>query len=350
MRNSSFLIVGPLPSLKFRNFGGTTILMQNFKDYLDYHHVGYVFFNTVLFCNPKLKVINPLLNFLHLVISFIPKLIRCKVVFFNFSNRGFINILPGLVFLSAFFKKKIVLRKFAGSMELFWEELPNKKRQKLIEMCLASDLIFMETKSGIEFLTKLVGDRTKVVWFPNVRKPSPFVKQANYIQPRRFAFISLVTRTKGVDELLQAFHNLDYGYSLDIYGKLTSDYQETDLNSSNVRYLGELDSTSVRNTLKQYDMLILPSYSEGYPGIILESFSIGVPVIATRVGGIPEVVMDGYNGVLVDPKSSVQLCDAILSISPIVYMKLCTNSISSFNTSFNSDVVNANVLSNILAI
>src|SRR6185437_6008288 len=45
-----------------------------------------------------------------------------------------------------------------------------------------------------------------------------------------------------------------------------------------------------------FDLMVLPSYTEGMPNVILEAFAAGVPVVATAVGGTPELVEDGVSG------------------------------------------------------
>ena len=63
------------------------------------------------------------------------------------------------------------------------------------------------------------------------------------------------------------------------------------------------------------DVFLLASYSEGMPMTIIEAMGAALPVIATRVGAIPEMVIDGETGVLIEPGSPDQLARAILSLS-----------------------------------
>ncbi len=62
-----------------------------------------------------------------------------------------------------------------------------------------------------------------------------------------------------------------------------------------------------------FDLLVLPSYSEGLPNVVLEAFAAGVPVVATTAGGTPEIVEDGVNGHLVQPGNAAALADRILT-------------------------------------
>ena len=60
------------------------------------------------------------------------------------------------------------------------------------------------------------------------------------------------------------------------------------------------------------DMLVLPSLSEGLPFVVPEAMASGLPVIATRVGGIPEAVIEGETGFLVEPASASGLEQALV--------------------------------------
>ncbi len=69
--------------------------------------------------------------------------------------------------------------------------------------------------------------------------------------------------------------------------------------------------TDIERFLPSCDLLVLSSWTEGLPVIVLEALAAGVPVVATAVGGTPEVVYDGVNGYLVSPGDTVALAQRI---------------------------------------
>lgn len=71
------------------------------------------------------------------------------------------------------------------------------------------------------------------------------------------------------------------------------------------------DTTNIPQILASLDMLALPSLFEGMPNIALEAMAAGLPVVATAVGGTPEVVIDGKTGLLVPPRDAEALASAL---------------------------------------
>ncbi|MDB5599136.1 MAG: glycosyltransferase [Xanthobacteraceae bacterium] len=83
--------------------------------------------------------------------------------------------------------------------------------------------------------------------------------------------------------------------------------------ADNVTFLGYFED--IPRLLAASDIHVLPSHEEGLPNSILEAMAAGLPVIATRVGGIPELIEHGTGGILVQRKNPQELGDAILALA-----------------------------------
>jgi glycosyltransferase involved in cell wall biosynthesis len=81
-----------------------------------------------------------------------------------------------------------------------------------------------------------------------------------------------------------------------------------------VKFLGLLDRTGVRKLLRQCSFFVLPSRAEPFGIAILEALASKKPVIASAVGGIPEIIEHGKNGILVEPENAQALCDAMTTV------------------------------------
>ena len=78
-----------------------------------------------------------------------------------------------------------------------------------------------------------------------------------------------------------------------------------------VRFLGPLARERVLELFAAADATVLTSSWENFPHTVVESLTVGTPVIATRVGGVPDIVEDGVNGLLVPPGDATALADAV---------------------------------------
>ncbi|MCB1667803.1 MAG: TIGR03088 family PEP-CTERM/XrtA system glycosyltransferase [Porticoccaceae bacterium] len=87
----------------------------------------------------------------------------------------------------------------------------------------------------------------------------------------------------------------------------------SDLRLSDIIWLPG-DRTDIPQLLQQMDIFVLPSLAEGVSNTVLEAMATGLPVIATRVGGNPELVEEDVNGLLVDVDDSQQLAKALLKL------------------------------------
>lgn len=81
----------------------------------------------------------------------------------------------------------------------------------------------------------------------------------------------------------------------------------------NVTFTGFVNN--VGDYLAAFDIFILPSRREGIGSVLLDAMEQRVPIVASRVGGVPEIVRDGENGLLIDPDRPDQLMDAIIALA-----------------------------------
>jgi glycosyltransferase involved in cell wall biosynthesis len=82
--------------------------------------------------------------------------------------------------------------------------------------------------------------------------------------------------------------------------------------TGSVHFMGE--SHDVASILQRHDLFVLPSRSEAFPNALIEAMATALPVVATDVGGIPEVVRPGVNGQLVPPDDIDALAEAVLAL------------------------------------
>jgi glycosyltransferase involved in cell wall biosynthesis len=84
--------------------------------------------------------------------------------------------------------------------------------------------------------------------------------------------------------------------------------------SDSVIMPGMIEPEDMNKWLKACDLFVLPSYSEGMPNVVMEAMACGVPVIATKVGGLPEAVGESEGAVLVEPKNVQSLGSALREV------------------------------------
>jgi glycosyltransferase involved in cell wall biosynthesis len=84
--------------------------------------------------------------------------------------------------------------------------------------------------------------------------------------------------------------------------------------AQHVTFLGLVSRTDLSALLARTDVVVLPSYWEGLPVSLIEALSAGKAIVASRVGGNPELVADGVNGLLVPPGDAPALAQALLSL------------------------------------
>ena len=136
-----------------------------------------------------------------------------------------------------------------------------------------------------------------------------------------FIFVGRLVEDKGVNELVKAFSSLQKKYS-QIRLLLVGDYDDSPekLQAESLRMIKGLDTiiekgwqNDVRKFMSISNTLILPSYREGFPNVVLQAGAMGLPSIVTDINGSNEIIIEGKNGIIIPPKDSDALFKAMES-------------------------------------
>jgi glycosyltransferase involved in cell wall biosynthesis len=183
----------------------------------------------------------------------------------------------------------------------------------LLTLRVASGVICVS--KDLENGAKKLGSRSTVVI------PSPLLLPLNNEtnvneEKRQIVSVARLIPIKGMSYLIRAMTHLKEG-SLVIIGD-GPERKKLELLSrrlglrDRVFFSGWVsDRSKISTYLSQATVFVLPSLSEGLPRVLVEAMACGLPVIATDVGGVPEVVVDGINGLLVPPRDEKALAKAI---------------------------------------
>ena len=184
-----------------------------------------------------------------------------------------------------------------------------------------------------------------VVLVPNPinTKKLPVIKT----EPKKqVVFLGWVVPTKGVSELVEAWNTvgLEYpDYKLLIIGQSSPAYLEelkSKVTVNNILFTGEMSHEKAMEAVAQSEAFILPSYSEGFPYVVLEAMALKKPVIASTVGAIP-VMLANDCGILINPKSSEEIVSALRKVLSDKKLQehLSTNALSKVNSEYKIETV-----------
>lgn len=249
---------------------------------------------------------------------------------------GLLNVLPVSIY-SLFSLKSRYILVFIGEFSYYGEKKINQILMtfglRLLGILLrlskrnilSAFSISKYTREGIENLAPSLSGKIKLVSYPI----SPIFNSAQLGSfPRNNKELTVLTVAgieprKGLDVLVKAVSLLPKEIKVIIKGSIRDNTYMNKLMNM-IRMLGIEDRVTFITDIVNYDNLVsyyrsadifvLPSREESLGVVILEALHCGVPVIATSVGGIPEMIENGVNGILVKPDDPKELADSIVML------------------------------------
>jgi glycosyltransferase involved in cell wall biosynthesis len=153
------------------------------------------------------------------------------------------------------------------------------------------------------------------------------VQPDRYIAPTdrsgtRVLFVGRLAAVKGLPVLFQAMQGLTQNipqFQLTVIGdgpdRTALEQMATDMGLGNhVDFVGYKSQSEVAQMLQTQDMLVLPSFAEGVPVVLMEAMASSLPVVTTQIAGVPELVQDGVSGRLVPPGDADALREAMQQV------------------------------------
>ena len=302
------LMAGPLPP----PLGGTTVSFRSLVDALEAR--GDVAVRVVSTGGVRGRGLAGVAALFRLAGRTAKELCSADVVALFASTTGLHVLAPLFAQLARRSAVPLIIRKFGGSD---FSNYAPPRRASILWGLRGAALYLAQTKALVE-RAKAAG-LAHTEWYPNSR-PMPELPdkdESGERTCRRFVFLGQMRGVKGVRELAEAAELLPAGVTIDVYGTLGFDVTEAELSAAaRLDYRGTANPDEVHDILSSYDALVLPTYheGEGYPGVVLEAYGAGLPVVSTRWRAIPELVDDGATGLLVEPRDAGSLRDAMLSL------------------------------------
>ncbi len=232
---------------------------------------------------------------------------------FSLSTLGSIKTLAAILAFRLINKGKVILHIHRGDFfSHFLERKHNETIAKSIFRLSHKNIVLSERLK--DHFISVYGKSFFVL--PNTTE-FEFPVNISRTGKKRYLYISNYLAEKGIIELINVFRDLEKelpDISLTTYGVFSDIEMKTELlkiKSMNTEINDSITGVDKMMVIEESDCLILPSRNEGQPLVILEAMSVGTPVIATRVGLVPEVLGEDYP-YLAEPDSENSLKECIL--------------------------------------
>ena len=228
------------------------------------------------------------------------------------------------VLLSKVMGRKVVLHIHGGGFKEYYATDPSFIG-RVLPKCDAIVVLSQSWKSFFDGITN--PDRVRVV--PNIVE-NPSLMGVEDDGKFHLLFLGHIQKAKGIFDLVEIINEYKTDYNgrliLDIGGGMFEVERLRQIIKDNhlediVHFHGWVSGDDKIRLLNTADAFILPSYTEGVPISILEAETYGLPILATTVGGIPEIVSDGGNGFLFTPGDKAAIKTAIDKL--LADTKLC---------------------------
>lgn len=284
-KNATVLDIGTLSSLNLKR---ALLMIKNliiFRSFVNNGHYTHIFFNTSIFSTSLLK----LLILLTLI----------------YDNK---NIVKYVFFHGGDFH----------AVKLFSYNLPHKLSLSLFKKVSSFFFLTEEQQSGFKTLFPSCQSER----YYNFSSHSTTRLPRHNLKPLVFLFVGRIVREKGIFEILAAVDRLVNASFSDFHVNLVGDGVDLLEFKQSIKptltkffsFKGYLKGAELDKAYLESNVLLLPSYAEAFPYVIIEAMQAGIPIISTPFGAMGEIIKDEITGYIVKSKDANSLADAMKRI------------------------------------
>lgn len=236
----------------------------------------------------------------------------CNLLHVHFLFSGLIGI-----FVAKIYKIRIVLTTHGSDIN-YLEKSALLRKAGLFILRRVHRVIAVSNSLRQKMVEIGISDR-KITVIPNGVNPLDFKPRKRKKDGFRLLWVGRLVEEKGVVYLVEALKWVreklpDVKLILIGEGKLKERLKRLSHNLSlyNIDFIGKINHSAISEYMNSADLFILPSLREGLPLVLLEAMATGLPVIATSVGGIKDVIVHEKSGILIPPKKPRLLAEKII--------------------------------------
>lgn len=307
MNKIKVLMLGPARDVK----GGMTSVVNNYFEYGLDKLINLKYIETINDKNKMSKILEMLKGFMEFIIN----ISKYDIVHIHMASR-ISTFRKGIyVRIAKKINKKVIIHIHGAEYRIFFEEC-NKRQKKYVRKTLSlADKIIVLSEEWKEYFSNIVDEKKIVVLYNSIILPNDFEKNT---ETHKFLFLGRIGKRKGIYDLIEVIERLLIDYpDIELYvggdGEIEKVKKiiENKKMKNNVHILGWISGKQREKYLKECTFYVLPSYNEGMPMSVIEGMAYKNIVISTKVGGIPKVIQNKENGIIIEPGDKEKLYESI---------------------------------------
>lgn len=304
----------------------------------------YTTYQTIFTTSDDYSTIKKLICWMKAYLLFIYYLPSCQIIHIHHASDLNFWLSGGMVYIANMFGKKSLLHNHSADFKEFYNGSSEKRKRKITNIFKNASATIVLSNQWLNWYNDIAPEAKFYMLQNAIDVPDNVPSKKLNIEKTILVYLARIEKRKGFFDLMKVMPELVSKFpNIELYVAGQGDVEmakslvtENRL-EKNVSILGYINNVKREEILKNAHILVFPSYNEGLPMSLLEAMSYGLVPITTPVGGIPDVVVQNKNGLLVNPGDTEALKKGIIDLlnAPDKYADLSINARQDVDREFN---------------